>query len=259
MAKSTGPRTPRGKARSSQNAAKHWIESRRILPDEQNEAANLRNGFSDDFKPQGLIENELIDDLTFNRLIKRRIDVAYTREFSKASNEKSIRLIENTQRSGTHFWLRAANLGHKDWAVQALGDRLRPDLCIEFLEGLKEKISDRGILPNDLGDLRLFYGNQATEGGARAMYELVPGTSHTADKKEKIQDVLTALEAEIKNQNSLKEIAEEAVEIETASDLQEPARAALDTLLRYRASNGRELKDLLNCFEIVRRLRGAAV
>jgi hypothetical protein len=74
MAKSTGPRMPRGKARSSQNAAKHWIESRRILPDEQKEAANLRSGFSNDFKPQGLIENELIGDLTFIvRRLRRRI------------------------------------------------------------------------------------------------------------------------------------------------------------------------------------------
>jgi hypothetical protein len=61
MGKSTGPRTPGGKARSSKNAAKHWIESRRILPDEQEEAAILRSGFEEDFKPEGLIEHEIID------------------------------------------------------------------------------------------------------------------------------------------------------------------------------------------------------
>lgn len=76
MGKSTGPRTPRGKARSSQNAAKHWIDSGRILRSEQKEAAILRSAFAEDFNPQGKIEDEVIDDLTFNRLIKRRIDIA---------------------------------------------------------------------------------------------------------------------------------------------------------------------------------------
>jgi hypothetical protein len=59
MVKSTGPRTPRGKARSSLNAAKHWIECRRILPDEREQAAILRRGFEIDFKPEGLIEHEI--------------------------------------------------------------------------------------------------------------------------------------------------------------------------------------------------------
>ena len=98
MGKSTGPRTAKGRARSSQNAAKHWIESRRILPEEQDEAAILRSGFDADFKPEGLIEQEIIDDLVFNRLHKRRIDSACTREFSKAIVEKTIELRENNER-----------------------------------------------------------------------------------------------------------------------------------------------------------------
>ena len=94
---------PKGKARSSQNAAKHWIESRRILPEEQEEAAILRNGFEEDFKPDGLIEHEIIDDLVLNRLHKRRIDIATTREFSKATVEKAIACTKtrNVQLPGT--------------------------------------------------------------------------------------------------------------------------------------------------------------
>ena len=90
MQKSTGPRTPRGKARSSQNAAKHWIESRRILPEELEEAAILRSGFEEDLKPEGVIEQEIIDDFALNRLLRRRIDMAFTREFSRATIEKKI-------------------------------------------------------------------------------------------------------------------------------------------------------------------------
>jgi len=258
MAKSTGPRTPRGKARSSQNAARHWIESARILPDEQREAAILRSGFADEFHPHGALENELIDDLTFNRLIKRRIDIAYTREFSKACNEKATEMIENIERSASQFYLRAANLGHKGWDGRALGERLRPDLCIDYLEALKNRIGNRGILPGDLAELRLYYGEHITEWAARVMYELVAAQNPAADKKEAVKEVLTTLEAEIQNQNQRKDIVEGILEFEAKSEIQEPERAALETLSRYRAGNGRELKDILDCLERVRRLKTGA-
>ena len=102
MSKSTGPRTPKGKARSSQNAAKHWIEAGRILPEEQQDAAVLRRGLEDDF----------VDDLVFNRLIKRRIDIAFTREFSKASIETIIKEMELRERPVIQYWLRIAQLSN---------------------------------------------------------------------------------------------------------------------------------------------------
>jgi hypothetical protein len=124
MGKSTGPRTPRGKARSSKNAAKHWIEANRILPEEQKEAAILRKGFTDDFNPEGMIENEVIDDLTLNRLIKRRIDMAFTREYCKAAIEKTAVLKEDYDHWSTQFWLGAVDVGYKYWADSGLSERL---------------------------------------------------------------------------------------------------------------------------------------
>jgi hypothetical protein len=58
----SGPKTRNGKLRSSRNSAKHWIESHRILPHEENDAAILRSGLIADFKPQGLLELEVIED-----------------------------------------------------------------------------------------------------------------------------------------------------------------------------------------------------
>ena len=129
MAKSsTGPRTPRGKARSSQNAAKHWVESRRILPEELEEAAILRSGFEEDLKPECLIEHEIIDDLVFNRLHKRRIDIVFTKEFSKATIKKTIELEENNLRPVARYWLRLAGLLRGHSAEPA--ERVNPDVCI---------------------------------------------------------------------------------------------------------------------------------
>jgi hypothetical protein len=264
MKKGTGPRTPRGKARSSKNAAKHWIESNRILPEEQKEAAILRKGFTDDFNPDGMSENEVIDDLTFNRLIERRIDIAFTREFSKAANEKLARWIENSERPGSQYWLRCVEVGYEGWAERGLGERLRPNDCIVGLEALKSRIADRGPQPEDLAQLRLYYGSHPTEDGAMAICELTSltqkksGQVETAHEERAKLSLLETLQEEIERQRLKRELAEAAYDIDTESDIQEPARPALDALLRYRAANIREFRDLLDCFERIRRLRSDA-
>ena len=78
----------------------------------------------------------------FNRLHKRRIDIATTREFSKATVEKAIELRENNERSVTRYWLRLANLPGRHLLEPA--ERVRPDICIWALEQLIEGIGERG-------------------------------------------------------------------------------------------------------------------
>jgi hypothetical protein len=264
MGKSTGPRTPRGKARSSQNAAKHWIESGRILPEEQRDAAILRSGFAEDFKPQSLIEEEVIDDLTLNRLIKRRIDMAFTREFSKATIEKTIKLLENAEHSVAQYWLRMADKWHRYRGKPEQAERVHPETCLMVLEGLEHRIRECGPQPEDLAILRAAYGDQPTEYGALAMYLLItvveeqnaqnnaPQSTGQEDLK---KDILEVLQTEIEIQKNREQFARDVSTIESASNLQEPPRPALETLLRYRTANTREFKDLLDCLERIRRLR----
>ena len=265
MAKSsTGPRTPRGKARSSQNAAKHWIESGRILPEELKDAAILRRGLEDNFKPQGLIEEEVIDDLVFNRLIKRRIDIAFTREFSKASVETTIREMDHRERSSIQYWLRIAGLSNEYRTEQERAEPLNPDDCIPALKQLQSQIRDHGVQPEDLLKLRELYGDQPTEYAAIAMYLLVSAatkkaaedkTVATKDDAERKTHILDALQTEIQEQERRQELAQRIMEIECAPDLQEPPRHTLETLLRYRAANTREFNSLLDSLERIRRLR----
>ena len=263
MGNATGPRTPRGKARSSKNAAKHWIESRRILPDEQNEAAILHSGFVEDFKPEGLIENEVIDDLVFNRLNRRRIDVAFTREFSKASIEKTLELHENTERTVARYWLRLANVLGRHSAEPV--ERVRPDICIWALEVLMERIGDRGPDPEDLKLLRIVYGDQPTEHAALAMHMLADAKemqTKAADVavptlRRLRESILGTLGIEIEEQKNRLRLANDLLAIETASDLREPSRETHDTLLRYRVANEREFNSLLGSLERIRRLRSA--
>jgi len=264
MSKSTGPRTPRGKARSSQNAAKHWIQSGRILPEEQREAAILRSGFAEDLKPQGLIEQEVIDDLTLNRLIKRRIDLAFTREFSKANIEKTIKWLENHERPVAEYWLRKAKTLGINRAEGQQAERLRPDACILLLEAIEHRIAERGPQPQDLVALRDIYGDQPTGFAASAMYVLLHvaeqwtvenNTPQDAAQEDRKKQILALLRNEIELQKSREVLEKAAHAPEFASSIQEPPPAVLDTLLRYSATNLREFKDRLDCFERLRRLR----
>lgn len=262
MGKSSGPRTPKGKARASQNAAKHWIESGRILEQEQRDAAILRTGLVESLQPSSLIEYEVIDDLIQNRLIRRRIDIAFTREFSKATLEKAISFLDNEEHSLAHYYQRATDkmgiLG-ADWEK---GEPLRPDACAQFLETIRDRIRDRGPQPDDLIALRQIYGNRATGYGASVMNRFLPtmtepsaeGAAKTTDEEERKKSILEALEYEIGRQKLRAELTTDRDKLEFLSPGQGPLDPMRETFLRYRAANTREFKDLLDSFERIRRL-----
>jgi hypothetical protein len=277
MGRSMGPRTRRGKAQSSKNAAKHWIESGRILPSEQKTAASLRHGFVEDFKPTGLAENEMVDDLVFNRLIKRRIDVAYTREFSKARVVNEIKSLDNQERRSTQFLLRSV-LGGIIYRAGECGDRADPDTCIFGLEALKELIEDCGPQPRNLKAVRKLYGDQPTEEAARLIYLLASSTTkknasdqaasgeaasgdaasgeaETGNQSDNTKLIIESIKQEIGRQRVRREHEEDIDSIESAWAVQEPPGTTLETLLRYRASNTREFNSLLDSLERIRDLR----
>src|SRR5258707_8144995 len=62
---STGPRTPEGQARSSQNARTHGLTARDLViaPDEREEFEELRNDYQTAVKPQDGIQQSLFEEL----------------------------------------------------------------------------------------------------------------------------------------------------------------------------------------------------
>ncbi len=144
-----------------------------------------------------------------------------------------------------------------------MGERVRPALCISALEGLTDRITNRGPQPQDLETLRGHYGDQPTEHAVLAMHLL----TRIAEKREQGQNVGTVVEAEEKKnlletlqseielQRDREQLSNAILAAETASKVQEPARPELDKLLRYRSANTREFKDLLGILESIRRLQ----
>lgn len=266
MRRSTGPRTQRGKARSSQNSARHWVESKRILPNEQPEAAKLRSGFEDDLKPQTLIEHEIIDDLVLNRLIKRRIDVAFTRKSSNALIETTTKELDRDEHVAAQYWLRLAGLGNEYRTDGEQAERLQPDGCISIVKQLQCRIRESGVQPReDLAVICAAYGLQPTLFAAKAMYQLLSlylkktEQDKTAEMKDDAghkKEILETLESDVQR-HAMREKLEKLI-FEDPSNIQEPLRPELETLLRYRAANTREFKDLLDSLERIRRLRQSA-
>lgn len=72
---STGPRTPAGKARSSQNARKHGLTSKDLVigPEDHQEFDELLAQFQDDIAPQGALQQNLFHQLVAAAWNLRRI------------------------------------------------------------------------------------------------------------------------------------------------------------------------------------------
>ena len=72
---STGPRTPEGRARSSQNARTHGLTARDLViaPDEREEFEELLSDYQTDVQPQGAAQQSLFDDLVAAAWNLRRI------------------------------------------------------------------------------------------------------------------------------------------------------------------------------------------
>src|SRR6266850_6687888 len=77
---STGPRTPQGQARSSQNARTHGLTARDLIvaPNESKEFEQLLNDYQTEAQPQGAIQQTLFDELVgaaWNLRRVRRLEV----------------------------------------------------------------------------------------------------------------------------------------------------------------------------------------
>lgn len=93
--RSSGPRTPNGKASSSSNALKHGLTARFELMADENPAEfdALRDGLEADFQPCSTVERELVGDLAgqFWRLRRLRALEAALLEYRQGQAEDALR------------------------------------------------------------------------------------------------------------------------------------------------------------------------
>ena len=75
--KGGGPKSPDGKARSSQNSTTHGMRARPglILPDERQEDFDeIEDGWREEYQPEGHAENTLVDAVILNQWLMKRAE-----------------------------------------------------------------------------------------------------------------------------------------------------------------------------------------
>jgi hypothetical protein len=116
-AKSSGPTTPAGKSKSSQNSLKHGLNSKQILlPTESaEEFQTLRTSYFDQFQPATPIEAELVETLAATRWRLRRLATIESNIFNNHMLEKcDLYMSEKLQSIDEE--------GRLAWAFKSLAD-----------------------------------------------------------------------------------------------------------------------------------------
>ena len=139
---STGPTTPEGKARSSQNARKHGLTAQGLVigPEDREEFDELLTGFQADVSPDGTLQQALFDELV-----------------AAAWNLRRIRRMETELCAGAATYLDLLNNDE----IQTKLDRLARDKSriertfhrsLKELKALQTTAVLRSLIPSDLAD-----------------------------------------------------------------------------------------------------------
>lgn len=265
-----GPKTSRGKEKSSRNALIHGIFAQDTLLDNESRAQYdaLLQGYRDDFQPVGTVEDVHVQQLVnlmwrYRRLQQaERAEIQCERKFNSRSVERAL------QERGEAAILDLSTTGEKYGLLEGRQNPLVLGRVVELLESLEASIELRGFDPeNDHAIIDRVFGKKR-KCQLRGLYELCRDYSQVASvlefkefdlppdaRKEKF---LGYLRYEIKNlkreQKTVKALSKEREGLESqSSSVPEPAR--LDRLLRYGASLQRDFDRCLNQLERMQRMR----
>lgn len=265
-----GPRTDVGKERSRQNALKHGIFARAVVMEGEprKQFDFLLQGLLKDFKPEGTLENLLVEKLASLVWRYRRTLVTERAEI----------------RMGMRFNPLAAELRrhHKEEAVMLFGSMERPgpglllkfenpfirERILQLLKTLKLTIQINGFnAQNDFWILKAIFG-EGVQNTFASIYSVCDNPGNLAKEKGfeefdlspqgRKAKFLEILNQEIDRMEHLSEVCEGYSAMqrrleEKCTGVPEPER--LDRMLRYEASLERAFDRTLNQLERVQRMR----
>jgi hypothetical protein len=152
MAGQTGPKTPNGKANSSQNATKHGMRSRKvIIGDERQEDFDaLAAGWRYEYEPEGQAGESLIERVILNDWLLRRAEAQYLEAEAVMA---AVPPLERTaeQHHKLELYLRYKTTAERSFyrafqAVRGLRkDKLKEELDFEKLKKRLEKYAKEAV------------------------------------------------------------------------------------------------------------------
>jgi hypothetical protein len=269
--RSGGPRTGRGKEKSSRNALTHRIFAKVTVFDDEPRAEYeaLLQGYRDHFEPVGTVEDVHVQQLVNLMWRYRRLQQAEGAEIQCEQRFNSRAVERRLQERGEAAILDVSTTGQKYGLLEGRQNPLVLRRVVELLESLEASIEFRGFEPeNDHAIIDRVFGGNRERCPLRGAYELCRDNSRAAHVPElksfdlhpdaRKEKFLGHLRYEInklkREQTKLKRSSEERQGLERQSSfVPEPAR--LDRLLRYGTSLLRDYDRCLNQLERLQRAR----
>ena len=139
---STGPQTPEGKAKSSQNARKHGLTAQDVVvgPEDREEFDELLAGFQADVSPEGTLQQALFDELVASAWNLRRIRRMETELCSGAATYQD--LLNNDE-----IQTKLDRLARHKSRIERTFHR-----SLKELKALQTSAAIRSLIPSDLAD-----------------------------------------------------------------------------------------------------------
>ena len=267
-----GPRTPAGKQRSKHNALKYGIFAKNVLlkGESQSEFDSLLNGLLNDLRPEGTLEELLVEKLAALAWRHRRLFLAESAEI-----RKSMEFFESDQQDREREEeVRIARLSDPFNNSGLIRNIQNPDVlerCQDLLFQLRRHVNEHGFnLEFDKRILEKIYGDhreQRLREDLYDSYEIWRQTSQTPEEERLREGYALPMECRM---NILQLIDEEIVRlridqqaraaVQTARTQLEivsrnvPDGPGLDRLLRYEASLERSFDRTLRQLERLQRI-----
>ncbi|MDR3406520.1 MAG: hypothetical protein P4L99_28810 [Chthoniobacter sp.] len=265
--KSTGPRSPKGRAASRRNALKHGILSKQVLVqgqlfrESEGELKALHRRFWEDLQPAGPVEEMLVDQIVTAHWRLRRALKAESGEISLnvgASHQEDTPLPHPELQ-----WMKWSMTG--DPALNMMNSALGCSLLQMWVEKLRARIVAEGLLTEDAVQSLAanFRGQQTTlvRDVEALRQELAAEAGETPDdamRERQKARAITYLGNRLEEYRYWEEHYEEkaAYEDEARADAAVlPSPETLDKILRYETKLERQLYRAMAHLERIQRLR----
>lgn len=261
----TGPRTQQGKDRSKNNALRHGIFSKvAVLNGEsQGEFDSLLKKLRDDRKPEGALEQLLVDKLAILFWRFHRFLIAEGAEIQAGTDFAEWEKKERQRQQLETLPQLSCNGGLVRWIEN--GEVLQE--CLQLLQDLQRSVSAHGFYPEyDRSVLIKLYGEDDKDGWKHRFtksYEDWYDTSLCEEQERKENGYATPNECkerfldDLKNEiRRLERYRREDAAISARKREVEALRLPdMDRLLRYETSISREIERTLNQLERLQRMR----
>jgi hypothetical protein len=275
-ARGGGPKTRHGKKRSSRNSLKHGIFSSVVLLEDEPAAQFdlLLQGFRNDFQPEGVVEETLVEQLATSKWRYRRMLAAERAEIQVEGRYNSQTDIRNKRdrEEARSFELSVEAQVIEDeqngvtmprpGLVARLNNPVIRERCIEILKSLHEAIKVRDFSPcRDKQDIAKIYG-QYGQGHFQLRYALCSSPGEfaecervkefdlpPAERRRKFLEYLQGVIDGFEDTNEVLKLFSENRKAMERKCCVVPEAPRLDRLLRYSASLERDFDRTLNQLE----------